>query len=106
MSLCAHCGSTRIGAVTRTDVDDDAGWVRLAAEHDLPCKWVSTRGRQLRLVFTLLPHNGTRVTATLWRVGQLGAAGTFVPVSPPLSKDEAARRESVLRETARKVVRL
>ncbi len=101
MSLCVHCGSTRVGAITRTDVDDNEGWERLATEHDLPCVWISTRARQLQPVFTLLPVNGTRKTATLWCVGQLGVRGTFVAISSPLSKDAATVRESKARKAVR-----
>jgi hypothetical protein len=102
VSLCTHCGSKRVGAIVRADVGDDAAWAAIAKEHDMPCGWVLTRGKQLRPVFTLLPHDGNRRTATRWCVGQLGTGGTFVAVTEPLQKAEAEQRETEMRRAARR----
>lgn len=51
-------------------------------------------------VFTLVPYDGTRVTATLWCVGQLSPGG-FVLVTEPMTKDAATLRERELRRAAK-----
>ena len=51
-------------------------------------------------VFTIAPYNGSRRTATLWRVVKHGRSG-FEPVSDPLSRDAAEARERELRAATR-----
>lgn len=51
-------------------------------------------------VYTIVPVNGTRRTATLWRVGRLSADGEFAPASDSMSLEKAQARERELRREA------
>ena len=101
---CVSCGSQRVQNYGRPAATDNAAWAAVEKEHDMPCRWVRTRGHQLRAVFTLLPHNGTRRTATVWCVGQLASNGEFIAVSDPLPQNEAEQRASELRQIMKRYI--